>query len=208
MLPVLRRAWCLSDRTHKLGVLTLLLNLILFCCDKHVPKTRSVSGRFVLLTDTEGPAHHGGEDTAVSLSSVPELVRKGGMLALSRLSLCLLYHHQASSTWDSAVHIGGGGLHTLPLALPFILSSLSTSSQTHSRVCTLKDVPLATLERKINFHSFRQPAVRFLTFVCFIQLQLARRKLTLTIQFASLQTGVVTTPYCVVLAKYPRLVSL
>lgn len=69
-------------------VLTLLLYLILFVDDRRVAKTTSMSGRFVLFTDTEEPVHHGREDTAVHLSSVPSLARRRfGMLALSWLSL-------------------------------------------------------------------------------------------------------------------------
>lgn len=69
-------------------VLTLLLYLILFVDDRRVAKTTSMSGRFVLFTDTEEPVHHGREDTAVHLSSVPSLARRRfGTLALSWLSL-------------------------------------------------------------------------------------------------------------------------
>ena len=70
------------------GVLTLLLYLILFFYDRRVAKTTSMSGRFVLFTDTEELVHHGREDTVVHLSSMPSLARRRfRMLALSWLSL-------------------------------------------------------------------------------------------------------------------------
>lgn len=88
LCPSLRNAWCLSEKMSKPGVLTLLLYLILFFYDRRAAKTTSMSGRFVLFTDTEEPVHHGREDTAVHLSSMPSLARRRfGMLALSWLSL-------------------------------------------------------------------------------------------------------------------------